>query len=370
LSTYDFIIIGAGIAGLTTAIALEKFGFSSLILEKASELKPVGAGIQLTPNATYLLSQLNILDALLPQANLIDCIDLLSAKTCDTLMSLKTKSVSSKTAPFLSLHRADLQIILLAKVQQSSLITLRLGTKLVNTQTTPHNVHINYLSNDHQHTAKATCLIGADGVHSQFHTPQNKARFSGYIAYRHRFDAANMPHYDKTVRAYLAPNAHMVTYPLKNKTQTNVVLISKKPLKEAISSFHQTLKAPLMAVEDWTDWPLYTLSPSAPWRIDERTILIGDAAHAMLPFAAQGAAMAIEDAYCLAKMFHNHPQPHVALNQFEVLRRKRIQRVMARSRFNGFAYHAHTLAFLRNLIFKAQNQRLMDHLKWLYEYRI
>jgi salicylate hydroxylase len=372
IKPFDCIIIGAGIAGLTAAIALEQFGFSTLILEKSSVLKPIGAGIQLTPNATSLLTKLGILEKLLPHATVIDTVKLLSAKTGDRLLSLKTDIFSTPNAPFLSLHRADLQSTLLQKISNKPLITLILGSSLLKTQLQQDGMYVEFTVNNEPTIANAQLLIGADGVHSQLRSTQDQAFFSDYTAYRQTIEKKYVLSNPHTVEAYLAPNAHVVTYPIAQNTQTNVVLISKQPLTNALSSFHPKLRNALAPFTDWTSWPIKILSPNTRWQINERTLLIGDAAHAMLPFAAQGAGMAIEDGYCLAKLLsQNRLNMTSVLPHFVTLRQARITRVTNRSRFNALTYHATgPIAFARDMVFKVQKQYLMRNLKWLYDYRI
>jgi salicylate hydroxylase len=381
------VIIGAGIAGLTAALALEQFGFSVLILEKAESLEEVGAGLQLSPNSTSVLAKLNVLDGLVRSATNLRSIDLMSARGGRPLLSLNTAPLSRPSAPFLSVHRADLQYALLAQVLLRPSIVFQLGASLVSYQVQASCVEIEYQVGNTAHIANGHCLIGADGVNSALRQSKGGAKvdFSGYVALRQTIDrdklTATLLLDNHTVKAFVAPNAHLVAYPISNGKQVNLVFIhrpksldaakGKLALASALLGFAPQLAQNLAQYTDWSAWPVYTLETNTSWQLDARTILIGDAAHAILPFAAQGAGMAIEDAYTLAYcLAQSRGDVSSGLSNYETLRRKRVTQVAARSKLNAFAYHASgPVALARNLVFNAKGQRLMSDLAWLYAYR-
>lgn len=381
------IIIGAGIAGLTHALALADFGIPSLVLEKSDRLEEVGAGLQLSPNATSILTKLGVLEDLLPIATIVQSIDLMSAQTGKSLLALSTAPFATPSAPFLAIHRADLQAALLAKVKQSPLVKLECGASYLSQKLLNDGVEVAYQFEARSHIAQGLCLIAADGVWSTVRqlSGGGAASYSGYVAYRQTIDRSQLSaagFLDQTsVKAFVSPNAHLVAYPISRGKSVNLVFIIKQssntaPLDRAqilnsIKSFAPDLAQDLARYANWTSWPLHTMSADTPWQLNERTILIGDAAHAMLPFGAQGAAMAIEDAYVLAHcLLENGPDISVAFQRYEKLRRGRIKKVSARGKLNAIAYHASgPVALARNLVLAAKGQRLMADLAWLYAYR-
>lgn len=371
VATHDHIVVGAGIAGLTAALTLADFGFSVSVLEAAARLDPVGAGIQLSPNATSVLRRLGVLDALLPKASVIASIDLVAARDVKPLLSLDTSAFADKHTPFLAVSRGDLHMALLSAARARANITLAIGiapdaqTKIV---------------------SNARCVIAADGVWSQTRRGNGgePASYSGYVAQRKTIDRKQLscPALSRasSVVAFVAPDAHLVAYPLEGGSRINLVSISKQPhltdenLTKAprFNGFAPELARALNLVSDWTAWPVYTLAPTEIWRVNERTMLIGDAAHALLPFAAQGAGMAIEDGFAIAHCMRTYPLDlDQAFIVYEHLRRARIKKIARRSKFNAFAYHASgPIAFARDLTFKLRGQQLMQDLKWLYDYRL
>lgn len=381
------IIIGAGIAGLTLALALAKFGIPSLILEKSESLEEIGAGLQLSPNATSILADLSVLEALFQSATVVQSIDLMSAQGGKSLLALPTAQFATPFAPFLALHRADLQAALLTKVLASPAIELQLGCSFLSQKSFSEHVEVAYKSGDQSLIATGRCLVGADGVWSSVRQQKGGAPavYSGYVAYRQTIDRTQLRAArlldNQSVKAFVSPHAHMVAYPISHGKSVNLVFIAKQVSKcddsntaqslSLIKDFASDLAQDLARHQNWTNWPLYVVRPDILWQLDARTILIGDAAHAMLPFGAQGAAMAIEDAYTLAHCLHTERSSvSTALMQYEKLRRPRIQKVSARGKLNAMAYHASgPIALARNLVFEAKGQRLMKDLDWLYAYR-
>jgi salicylate hydroxylase len=381
------VIVGAGIAGLTAALALEQSGFSVLILDQAERLEEAGAGLQLSPNATSILSKLGVLKDLLPSATVLDSVDLISAKSAKPLLCLKTAPFAEDAAPCLALHRADLQSALLRHVQRRPHIELQLDATLLSHQQTSDGITVTCQVGGKSVAAMAQLIISADGVWSSLRQNANgaPARFSGYVAHRQTIDRSQLKSASLTqtnsVRAFLSPNAHLVAYPISAGKQINLVFI-KKPAKQnagrnelnmapSFEGFASGLVQDLVQLGDWTSWPIHTVDADAPWRLNERTLLIGDAAHAMLPFGAQGAAMAIEDAYVLAHcLAQNRTNISSAFSSYEAMRRKRVKQVAERSKLNAFAYHATgPVAVARNLVFATRGRRLMQDLEWLYAYR-
>jgi salicylate hydroxylase len=372
-------IVGAGVAGLTAALALARHGISSEIFEQAPSLDEVGAGLQISPNASRILGKLDVLERLTalwlePQA-----IRLISGTTLRELASVPMGDTARLrwSAPYGVLHRASLQGALLEAVQQNPLCTLHLGVRLES-------------GDIPDGSSKADVLIGADGAWSKIRdkvADSPVSRFSGNIAYRFTVSAADARGAldQHSVAAYLGPSAHLVCYPLREADRFNMVAITsghstahawsgqptagqRQQLLSRFSRWNGTLLSLLEKSEEMTFWPLYEAT-HGKWQNGRDTVLIGDAAHAMMPFAAQGAAMAIEDAYELASFLARRPVAE-ALRLFEARRVPRINRLRQRGAFNQFAYHARgPIRIGRDIVLSLKSpQSLAADLDWIYGY--
>jgi salicylate hydroxylase len=374
-------IVGAGIAGLTAALALARKGIACHILEQAPSLEEVGAGLQLSPNASRILADLGLLDALSTRWSEPDHILLSSGGSLAPLASVPAGSAARSRwgAPYGVLHRASLQEILLESVRQNPLCTLETGRKIDSAE-------------DAHALAPSDVLIAADGVWSRLRqaVPGTlPARYSGNVAWRFLLPYGLAPAFlnPRTVTAFLGPHAHLVAYPLAQVQAFNIVAIHARAdappegwlrkgdaaargrLENAFAGWHADIRRLITDAQNPMLWPLFAC-PDGAWT-DGRTVLIGDAAHAMTPFAAQGAAMAIEDAALLANRLAGAGDPHEALRRFETERRARIAKVRSRGAFNRFAYHARgPIALGRNLVLSLRApEQLARDLDWLYGYR-
>ncbi|KRB53044.1 salicylate hydroxylase [Rhizobium sp. Root708] len=374
-------IVGAGIAGLTTALSLAKHGIRSEIFEQAPVMTEVGAGLQISPNASLVLDKLGILEHLTPLWLEPEAIHLVSGLSLRRLASVLSGRFARDRwgSPYGVLHRATLQAALLKAVRENEHCTLHFGTKIGDESPIGD-------------AGKADLLIGADGVWSTVRSRvpgAPTARFSGNIAFRFTVAADAAPDFaDRScVSAFLGPSAHLVCYPLRETQNFNMVAIvagsrtshewinrpSENQSQHLLSAFSKWNKSISRFLEHATDigvWPLYEAA-GGTWQNGRDTVLIGDAAHAMMPFAAQGAAMAIEDAYELAALVANQPVPD-ALQVFEAQRMPRINRVRQRGAFNQFAYHARgPIRLGRNLVLAMKPPRsLATDLDWIYGYRV
>lgn len=380
-SSISTTIVGAGIAGLTAALALARKGIASHVIEQATTLEEVGAGLQLSPNASRILADLGLLDALSARWTEPDHILLSSGHSLAPLASVPAGAAARRRwgAPYGVLHRASLQAILLDAVRAEPLCTLTTGQRIECAEAA--------LS-----IAPADILIAADGVWSHLRQAVPgalPARYSGNVAWRFLvpFDAAPPFLNPRTVTAFLGPHAHLVAYPLAEAQAFNIVAIHAQPkappegwlrradattqgrLQNAFSGWHAEIRRLLPDAKDPLVWPLFGC-PDGAWT-DGKTVLIGDAAHAMTPFAAQGAAMAIEDAALLAKMLGEATDSVSALRSFEKARRERVARVRSRGAFNHFAYHARgPVALARNFVLSLRKpESLAADFDWLYGYR-
>ena len=374
-------IVGAGIAGLTAALALARKGIASHIIEQAPALEEVGAGLQLSPNASRILADLGLIDALRARWTEPDRILLASGLSLSPLASVPA-GVSARNrwhAPYGVLHRASLQAVLLDAVRREPLCTLTMGERI---ETADAALAI----------APADILVAADGVWSRLRQAVPgalPARYSGNVAWRFLVPYDTAPAFldPRAVTAFLGPHAHLVAYPLAEVQAFNIVAIHAQPeapaegwlrrgdsttrarLLNAFATWHTDIRRLLPDAKDPLVWPLFGC-PDGAWT-DGRTVLIGDAAHAMTPFAAQGAAMAIEDAALLAERLATATDKTAALGSFEKTRRARVARVRSRGAFNRFAYHARgPVALARNLVLSLRKpEDLAADFDWLYGYR-
>ncbi|MGB8819429.1 MAG: FAD-dependent monooxygenase [Rhizobiaceae bacterium] len=387
------LITGAGIAGLTSALAFARRGFTVDVFEQAGELSEVGAGLQLSPNATRVLDALGVFPRLLATATVTKSIDLIDARSAAVLLGLDTSQMAAQTGyPFLAIHRADLQSALLSTVMETRGVRLFTGLRCAQARQSAHGVEIDLEGGEQIQTVSGDLLVGADGIWSRtrsFVRASSEPVFSGYTAFRTTVDASTLPPAlsrllsGQRVGAFLTKDAHLVAYPLRQSRRLNLVMIARGQedqkgwdhpfdaaiLAKALEKLDPSIQSFLTGISDWRSWPLHACNPRGAWT-DGRIALVGDAAHAMTPFAAQGACMAIEDAAVLAKCVAVQPDAIAkALAAYEAKRKPRVAKVVARGRFNRFAYHVSgPLALARNMVFSLRGQALMRQLDWLYDF--
>ncbi|MGK6313758.1 FAD-dependent monooxygenase [Neorhizobium sp. DT-125] len=378
-------IIGAGMAGLTAALSFARHGIASDIFEEADALVEVGAGLQVSPNASRVLSTLGVLGRLEAVWTEPERIALVSGMSLRPLAHVPAGRFARERwrAPYGVLHRATLQKALLDAVEQNPLCAIRLGTPI------REDAHGSLTGI----TGKSYPLIvGADGVWSNLrasipHSP--KPDFSHNVAWRFTIPESAAPSWlaADQVTAFLGPSTHVVAYPLKEVGGFNIVAIAsgispgetwdaeanEAQRRMLLSQFHRwdrRIGDLLAKAERPTFWPLYQVG-TGRWHNGRDKVLIGDAAHAMMPFAAQGASMAIEDAFMLANRAASSLPLAQALSAFENDRTGRIARVRARGLFNRFAYHARGPFRLgRDIVLSMRPpQSLAADLDWLYGFR-
>jgi salicylate hydroxylase len=377
-------IIGAGMAGLTAALALSRRGIRCHIIEQAPYLAEVGAGLQLSPNASRILAKLDVLADLERVWMEPARISLASGRTLGHIAHVPAGRFARERwrAPYGVLHRATLQNALSSAVQANPLCTMHLG----------HRIERGDPSLIRSVTGETPQLIiGADGVWSVLRESIAQAPepdFSRNVAWRFSIPFARAPDFlsPDSVTAFLGPRTHMVCYPLSEVEGMNVVAIAsgvdpgqtweahadprqKQILLDQFRGWHPRVVDLLRTAEGAKFWPLYQVSDGA-WQNGRDTVLMGDAAHAMMPFAAQGAAMAIEDAWQLAQSIAAAASLPEALSSYETVRKARVSRVRQRGSFNRFAYHLRgPLRLGRDLVLALRPpQSLAADLDWLYGY--
>jgi 2-polyprenyl-6-methoxyphenol hydroxylase-like FAD-dependent oxidoreductase len=392
-------IAGAGIGGLTASLALAARGFRVVVLEKAERLEEAGAGLQLSPNASRVLVGLGLEERLSRRAVTPEAISIMSARAGREIarLPLGEAAASRAGAPYWVVHRADLQAALQAQVNDNPDIELRLGCQFEDAATHAKGLTVVQRSGNARQQEVAMALIGADGIWStvRHHLfPDVQPQFSGLIAWRGTLDATQLPreYTARRVQLWMGPHAHLVAYPISGARQLNVVAIVpgtwNRPgwsapgdgleLKSAFDASRWPGPARMMisAVDSWRKWALFTVPEGSEWT-SGAIALLGDAAHAMLPFAAQGAGMAIEDAAVLADVLSEGTMQTpadvaAALKRYARLRRPRVTRVQRAAREAGRIYHlTGPLALARDLTIKALGpRRMLARQRWIYDWRL
>ena len=393
-SSRTVIIAGAGIGGLTAALALARNGFRALILEQAERLEETGAGIQLSPNATRILIGLGLADRLQGHVVAATAIRVLGGRSGREIVRIPLGAGAAQRygAPYWVIHRGDLQAALSDAAVQDLNIVLRLGMSMEDFATHPHGVTISARGATGLWTEHGHAVIAADGLWSAARAriaSRTPPRFAGRTAWRALVPAAQLaPEFrEPLVHLWLGHNAHLVHYPVKGGKLVNIVVItaddwngpgwsepaSRVDLLARLSSrrwapqAHSVFRAP----DAWLKWALYETEPLASFARGAAALL-GDAAHAILPFLAQGAAMAIEDAAVAAQCLARMPDdPAAAWESYSAIRRRRTRKVQRLAARNGKRYHrAGAAAMLRNTAMRLLGgERLLQNYDWLYDWR-
>lgn len=380
------LIAGAGIAGLTLAIALARRGVPARILEKRDNPSEAGAGIQLGPNAMQVLRRLGVAALLDTHAGRPDHIHVADGASGRTLARLPLGGAIEKRfgAPYRVAHRADLHAALLAAARDATGVEIVTGCEIAGFRQSSDGVAA---TSPNGRSMEGAALVGADGLWSALRQelfPGHPLTYAGKMAARTVIpsSAANGRFAEPATGVWLSGDAHVVHYPVRAGREIAVVAIVDEATARddwggAIDStsvlarlirFSPELLSFLGHGTDWRAWSLYDPPPLPAWS-KGRVGLIGDAAHPILPFFAQGGAMAIEDAETLATLLATTPAaPERAFARFEQLRRARVLRVQAASRANGHTYHlSGAMALARNLTLKtAPGSLMMRRYDWLY----
>jgi salicylate hydroxylase len=389
------VVAGAGIGGLTASLALARQGFRVILLEKAERLEEAGAGLQLSPNASRVLIDLGLQTGL-AGAVTPEAICLMSAASGGEITRLPLDQTAQSGAPYWVIHRADLQAALREQVQNCSDIELRLGCQFEDVSSHAKGLTVIQRSGATRREELALALIGADGIWSAVRhhlLPDLQPRFSGLIAWRGTLDTTQLPreYTSRRVQLWMGPGAHLVTYPISAGRRINVVAVvpgqwnrpgwsergDDNEIKTAFvtAGWHAIPRMLIGAVDGWRKWALFTVPGGGQWS-EGAVALLGDAAHAMLPFAAQGAAMAIEDAAVLAKCIAGRQNEgaaalSAALHRYEKLRRPRVTQLQRSARQLGRIYHlSGPLALARDLVIKTMGpKRMLSRQDWIYNWQ-
>ena len=340
-------LLGAGIAGLACARALALRGAEVTVLEQADAIREVGAGLQISPNGAAVLRALGLGEALDRAGTAATDVRLIDGPTAEPVLSMDLRG-----RDFRLLHRADL-IALLLEGARGAGAELRLLQRIETVDLTGARPRIV--------TAQGAALtpdllIGADGLHSHTRAALNGAAaavFTGQVAWRAVLPEAEAEDTAALAEVHMGPGRHLVSYPLRGGRQRNIVAVEERSrwaeeswtlrddpmdLRLAFETFSPRVRGWLDRVEEVHLWGLFRHPVARHWH-GPRTAILGDAAHPTLPFLAQGANMALEDAWVLADCLARHDTPEAAFAAYQQARAARCARIVAASTANARAYH-------------------------------
>lgn len=386
-------IVGAGIGGLTAALALLKRGFDVTVHEQADELREVGAGLQISANGTRVFAALGILDAVLAQSF---CpvgkeIRLWSTGQTWKLFDLGPQSVERYGAPYVTIHRNDLHQVLAQAVRALRPDAIRLASRCVDVEQGAGGVTLHFAA---QPAERVDLVVGADGVHSIIRQKlfgELAARFTGIVAWRGVIPMDRLP--DHLVRDvgtnWIGPGGHIVHYPIRRGELMNFssVVENQEWKTESWSSpstveayladypgWHEDVRTYIRAIPQPFRWALLSRQPLDNWTVG-RVTLLGDAAHPMLPFLASGAAMAIEDGFILARALETYADdPAQAFRAYQQARIPRTTRVVQGAASNAGRFHNPALADAAGAQAYVDREwdpeRVADRYEWLFRHDV
>jgi salicylate hydroxylase len=393
LSRLSIGIIGAGPGGLAAALACHHAGLHDVTLyERAPAPEALGAGIQLSPNASRVLIALGLREDFERAASLPQAVHFRAQKSgyLIAMRPLGRFSADRYGAPYWHVHRADLMDILSARAHRLG-ISLHTDHALETLEQDECGVSLTFTNSQR---ARHDLLIGADGIHSRVRAltvGEAPARFTGHLAWRGLVPRERLPEklLEPVVTVWLGPGAHFVNYFVRGGTLVNFVAVIEDPswqgeswrepgdpqhLAADFARWHPLVERIISNADDVHRWALHDRPALDQWT-HGRVTLLGDACHPMLPYLAQGAAMAIEDAWVLARLLEQHDdEPAFGLNEYARFRQARTARVQAASRDQGEDFHRRDrLAILRrNLVLGLGSRYLpelaMQRFDWLHGY--
>ena len=382
-SSLNIAVIGAGIGGLAAALCLEQKGFKLTIFEKSGLTGELGAGIQLSPNPLKILFNLGMEQPLRSHASLSEFISIRDWENGRLIKEtpLNPESEQNYGYPYLHIHRADLINVMLRSIKEKSLISLRTMTEVVEVNEMASKCIVT-LKNGSKHFFDL--VIGADGINSRvaFNLDTTvKPKYSGNVAWRALVPVSNLSDdaIYENASLWLGPRKHFVHYKVRKGDLVNCVGVSEsngwkkeswieradiEEFKVEFEGWDPRLRKLIESIDKTTvyKWALYRRPIIKKWHTD-RQVLLGDSCHAILPFLAQGAALAIEDAAVLANCLSEGQDNKKAFSSYQRLREKRVRWVQFMSDANAYSFHcSEQLAPLRNLLLKRFSEHALDRI--------
>lgn len=379
------LIVGGGIGGFAAALALSEKGYRSVILEQASEIKEIGAGIQIGPNVFRMFDKLGLTEEILSKAALPKTLVMMDGITGENVLNipLDTSFLERFHHPYALIHRADLHAVFVDACRKSPLIKIVTGQKVKDFQDSGSSVTLHTASGD---VYEGDALLGADGLWSTIRAKlvnDGPPRVSGHIAYRAVLPIEDVPEHmrSNSMTLWAGAKTHLVHYPLRGGKLFNLVAVfhseryvegwdtagDPEELHRRFADATPEVKTMLGKIESWRMWVLCDREPIQNWS-KGRVTLLGDAAHPMLQYAAQGAGMSIEDAVVLADEIAADGNYEEAFLRYQAQRYLRTGKVQLTARLYGEFYHAKGVARqLRNDFLKARTvSQTLDGMAWLY----
>jgi salicylate hydroxylase len=392
-ATRTIIIGGGGIGGLTAALALAHRGFRAFVLEQAAHPEEIGAGIQLSPNATRILEDLGLGARLRQSVVTPSGVRVRDAVSGDEITRIPFDDAEQRYgAPFWVLHRGDLYKVLLDAALEHPDVTLEFDSRVETFASHATGVTVKAVHGQAAFDAQGLAYVGADGIWSTTRTLLLEAkppRFSGRVAWRATIAADTAPPAMRApeINLWLGHKTHLVHYPVRGGQEINIVAIAADTWNDTGWSAPSTPEEVLAKFPagrwsrhardllgmpaQWQKWALAENPVPRHWSRD-RITLLGDAAHPMLPFLAQGAATAIEDAAVLARRFAETPDDlSGAIQHYEDYRRTRPARIQQAARKNGRYYqYRGPDAAIRNFVMRRLGgAAIRKRFDWVYAWR-
>lgn len=382
---FETLIVGGGIGGLSTALAMGRAGRSVHLVEQAEVFSEIGAGLQLGPNATRSMDRLGIFDqvmevAVRPRNGII--MDAVSGEQL-AAVDLGDSLVARYGYPYVVAHRHDLLEILVAACRSTPGVTLENNRQVAHVSDSDDFATLTFTDGD---TYTASVLVGADGIRSRVRRQHDDSEplFSGHVAFRGAvpMDQVALEVDTEDMILWIGPGVHLIQYPVRRGELYNVVAVfesrwhaegredwgSLAELSAAFAPACQKVQDALSLINDHRRWPIFDRDPMSLWST-KHTVLLGDSAHTMRQYLAQGACQAMEDALVLTRSLASSDDAAVAFKDYEAARMGRATRCQLSARPWGDLWHTDdpTTLALRNRVFRMRAQDDYSELDWLFE---
>lgn len=392
---YPVIIVGGGIGGLAAALGVSETGRKVHVLEKTEEFGEVGAGIQLAPNGTAILDRLGVMEEISKVAVFPKRLVLMDAITGEELTSLNLQDKFKERYghPYIVIHRADLHKVLHSACVANDNISMQTNSEVEKVESLSGGARVTLKDGT---VFEADAVIGADGIHSKTRklVSDDQPVCSQYVAYRGTIPMSEVTETAGTdtddVLMWIGPNLHLVQYPVRRSELYNQVVVFKsfkyKPgsdawkaddwgtpeeMDERFANTCSHVKHAISFVSRQFRWAMWDRNPIDNWT-DGNVTLLGDAAHPMLQYMAQGGIQALEDVAQLTNMLHKYGDDYkTAFQEYQKVRIPRASKVQTYARNWGEIIHAEDpiTIMLRNDIFSKRDEDDISYVDWLYSKR-